>query len=626
MRPELLAWFVLFLPLAAAITITLFTRRDRKLSAGLSIGAVVAGFVFSVIFISWVGWQPAKPESTVNWLTIGDLAVQFGLRFDPLSLLMMLVVTGVASLIHIYSWGYMREDPGFSRYFACLSLFTFSMLGIVLSNNFIELFIFWELVGLSSYLLIGFWFERPAAADAGKKAFITNRLGDFGFILGILAVWATLGSLNFATLQSSLTANPSAFGGLATTIGLLIFCGAVGKSAQFPLHVWLPDAMEGPTPVSALIHAATMVAAGVYMLCRVFFLLNVPNSNALTVIAIIGGFTALLAAVIAVQQNDIKRILAYSTLSQLGYMVMGVGVGSPAQSMFHLTTHAFFKALLFLGAGSVIVALHHEQDIWKMGALRKKMPVTFWTFIAGTLALAGIWPMSGFFSKDALLAQAAEHHKYGLFAVGELVALLTSFYMFRLVFVVFCGSAKSENSGHAHESPSVMLWPLRFLAVLTVIGGFIGIEALDAKFFSPEHAMLQASFGEQLIDPFIHETLAAILGLTAALAGAAGAYLLYFRAAHDPLPEKLGAFGRAMRNRFYFDEIYERYVIPVHESLASIADWFDRWIIQGLCVGSVRGGTNLAGSLLRFLQTGNLQTYAFLFALGVAIVLYLALR
>jgi NADH-quinone oxidoreductase subunit L len=626
MQPELLPWLVLFLPLAAAVIITLFTRRDRRLSAGLSIGAVVAGFELGVIFIAWVGWQPAKAESTANWLSIGDLSVQFGLRFDPLSLLMMLIVTGVASLIHIYSWGYMREDRGFSRYFACLSLFTFSMLGIVLSNNFIELFIFWELVGLSSYLLIGFWFERPEAADAGKKAFITNRLGDFGFILGILAVWATLGSLNFSTLQDSVTKNPNALGGFATVIGLLIFCGAVGKSAQFPLHVWLPDAMEGPTPVSALIHAATMVAAGVYMLCRLFFLLSVPNSNALTVIALIGGFTALLAAVIAVQQNDIKRILAYSTLSQLGYMVMGVGVGSPAQAMFHLTTHAFFKALLFLGAGSVIVALHHEQDIWKMGALRKKMPVTFWTFIAGTLALAGVWPLSGFFSKDALLAQAAEHHKYGLFALGMLVAILTSFYMFRLVFVVFYGSAKSESSGHAHESPSVMLWPLRFLAVFTVIGGFIGIQALDAKFFSPEHAMLQASFGEQLIGPFIHETLATALGLVAALVGIVGAYVLYFRATSDPLPEKLGAFGRAMKNRFYFDEIYEVTVIRIHDFVSAIAAGIDRWVIEGFLVGSVRGGTNLAGSLLRLLQTGNLQTYAFLFALGVAIVLFLALR
>jgi NADH-quinone oxidoreductase subunit L len=543
-----------------------------------------------------------------------------------LSLLMVLIVTGVASLIHIYSWGYMREDPAFSRYFACLSLFTFSMLGIVLANNFLELFIFWELVGVSSYLLIGFWFERPAAADAGKKAFITNRLGDFGFIIGILAVWATLGSLNFAALQNSLTKNPNALGSFATTVGLLIFCGAMGKSAQFPLHVWLPDAMEGPTPVSALIHAATMVAAGVYMLCRVFFLLSVPTSNALTVIAWIGGFTALLSALIALQQNDIKRILAYSTLSQLGFMVMGVGIGGPAQSMFHLSTHAFFKALLFLGAGSVIIALHHEQDIWKMGALRKRMPVTFWTFLAGTIALAGVWPLSGFFSKDALLAKAAEHHKYGLFVLGLVVAVLTAFYMFRLVFVVFFGAGKSEGAGHAHESPSVMLWPLRFLALFTAIGGFIGIESLYARYLSPEHGPVEAGFGHQLFGPFIHAPLAATAGLIAAVLGFAAAYAFYSRATADPLPEKLGAFSRAMQNRFYFDEIYQATVIRIHEFLSAVADWIDRWIIDGVCVGSVRGGTNLAGSLLRFLQTGNLQTYAFLFALGVAIVLYLALK
>jgi NADH-quinone oxidoreductase subunit L len=626
MHPEILAWLVLFLPLFAGVIITLFARRDRKLSAGLSIGAVAAGFVLTVIFIGWAGWEPNGTESTINWLTIGDLSVQFGLRFDPLSLLMMLIVTGVASLIHIYSWGYMREDGGFSRYFACLSLFTFSMLGIVLANNFLELFIFWELVGFSSYLLIGFWFERPAAADAGKKAFITNRLGDFGFLLGILLVWAKLGSLNFADLQSTVTANPAALGTLATTAGLLIFCGAVGKSAQFPLHVWLPDAMEGPTPVSALIHAATMVAAGVYMLCRVFFLLNVPGSNALEVIGWIGGFTALLAAVIAVQQNDIKRILAYSTLSQLGYMVMGVGVGGAAQSMFHLSTHAFFKALLFLGAGSVIMALHHEQDIWKMGALRKRMPVTFWTFAAGTLALAGIWPLSGFFSKDALLAKAVEHNNYGLFILGLLVAVLTAFYMFRLFFVVFSGAEKSEGAGHAHESPSVMLWPLRLLAVFTVIGGFIGIEAVYARVLSPEHGSVEVRFGHELFGPFIHAPMAAIAGLIAAVIGIAGGYVLYFRAAKDPLPDKLGALSRAMQNRFYFDEIYEATVIRIHEFLSAVADWFDRWIIEGMCIGSVRGGTNLAGSLLRYLQTGNLQTYAFLFALGVAIVLYLALR
>src|SRR5258708_372324 len=472
MNPEFIPWVILFLPLAAAAVITLFTLRDRTVSASLSIGAVLAGFILTIIFVCWAGWHPAKSESIANWLTLGDLQIDFGLHFDPLSLLMLLIVTGVASVIHIYSWGYMRDDPGFSRYFACLSLFTFSMLGIVLANNFIELFIFWELVGVSTYLLIGFWCERSAAADAGKKAFITNRLGDFGFLLGILLVWATLVSLNFEVLQKQLSINPQALGSLATAAGLLIFCGAVGKSAQFPLHVWLPDAMEGPTPVSALIHAATMVAAGVYMLCRVFFLLNAP---ALHVIALIGGFTALLAAPIAVPQNDIKRILAYSTLSQLGSMVMGVGLGGPHQAMFHLTTHAFFKALLFLGAGSVIIGLHHEQDIWKMGGLRKKMGVTFWTFLAGTLALSGVWPFSGFFSKDAVLARASEHN-WGLFVVGLFVAALTAFYMFRLVFVVFFGQARTDAAGHAHESPPVMLWPLRTLAAFSVIGGFIGIE------------------------------------------------------------------------------------------------------------------------------------------------------
>jgi NADH-quinone oxidoreductase subunit L len=616
----------LFLPLFAAVLITLVTRRDRELSAGLSIGAVVAGFVLSLVFIGWAGWQPVPAESSIDWLSLGNFNVQLGLRFDPLSLLMMLIVTGVASLIHIYSWGYMREDPGFSRYFACLSLFTFSMLGIVLANNFLELFIFWELVGLSSYLLIGFWFARPAAADAGKKAFITNRLGDFGFLLGILLVWAKLGSLNFSELQKTVMANPTSLGALVTIAGLLIFCGAMGKSAQFPLHVWLPDAMEGPTPVSALIHAATMVAAGVYMLCRVFFLLNLPGSEALAIIVWIGGFTALLSAVIAVQQNDIKRILAYSTLSQLGYMVMGVGLGGPAQAMFHLSTHAFFKALLFLGAGSVILALHHEQDIWKMGALRKRMPVTFWTFAAGTLALAGVWPLSGFFSKDSLLAKAFEQHKYGLFILGLLVAILTAFYMFRLVFVVFFGAEKSEAAGHAHESPSVMLWPLRFLALFTVIGGFIGIEALYAKFLSSEFGRVEVGFGRELFGPFIHAPIAAVTGLIAAALGIFGAYVLYFKADKDPLPEKLGAFSRAMQNRFYLDEIYEATVIRIHEFLSAVADWFDRWIIEGICIGSIRGGTDLTGSLLRYLQTGNLQTYAFLFALGVAIVLYLALR
>jgi len=348
MHLAILPWIILFLPLAAAAMITLFTQRNRAVSATLSVGAVVVGFILSVAFVKMGGWQPQVSEVAVNWLSVGPLQIDFGLHFDPMSLAMMLIVTGVASLIHIYSMGYMHDDEGYSRFFACLSLFTFSMLGIVLANNLLQLFIFWELVGVSSYLLVGFWYGKASAADAAKKAFLTNRLGDFGFILGILMVWVALHSLNIVGLQNNLKADPSALGTMATVAGLLIFCGAAGKSAQFPLHVWLPDAMEGPTPVSALIHAATMVAAGVYMLCRVYFIFT---PDALQVIAYIGGFTALLAALIAVQQNDIKRILAYSTLSQLGYMVMAVGLKGPPAAMFHLTTHAFFKALLFLGAG-----------------------------------------------------------------------------------------------------------------------------------------------------------------------------------------------------------------------------------------------------------------------------------
>jgi len=423
-------------------------------------------------------------------------------------------------------------------------------------------------------------------------------------------------SLNFSAL------NPDALGTMATIAGLLIFCGAVGKSAQFPLHVWLPDAMEGPTPVSALIHAATMVAAGVYMLCRVFFLLN---AEALHVIAYIGGFTALLAALIAVQQNDIKRIIAYSTLSQLGYMVMAVGLAGPTAAMFHLTTHAFFKALLFLSAGSVIIALHHEQDIWQMGDLRKKMPITFWTFLAGALALSGVWPLSGFYSKDSILAQALAEHNYVLFGTAVFIAALTTFYTFRLFFIVFLGKERSKTAAHAHESPFVMTGPLLLLAVFSVIGGVIGIEGIYHHLFAgePEEA---ASFAQSLFAPFKHSMPAAVSGLLAVVAGLAGAYLLYAKADKDPLPEKLGGLAAAMKNRFYFDELYEATVIRAHDFIAAVMDWIDRWLVEGFCIGLVRGGTDLTGRALRLVQTGNLQTYAFLFVLGVAVLLYLVLK
>jgi NADH-quinone oxidoreductase subunit L len=609
MHLPLIPWLILLLPLGAAVGITLFSLRDPVRSARLSIGAVVTGFALAVLFITVNGWSPLVPETSVSWLQVGSLDVSFGLRLDALSLMMLLVVTGVGGAIHIYSRGYMKDDPGIARYFACLSFFTFSMLGIVLANNFLMMFIFWELVGVSSYLLIGFWFERPSAADASKKAFLTNRIGDFGFLLGILSVWLFLDSLHFGTLEAGVQSNPQALGTQATLVGLLLFCGAVGKSAQVPLHVWLPDAMEGPTPVSALIHAATMVAAGVYMLCRIFFLLAVPGSTALTVIGWVGGLTALLAAVIALQQNDIKRILAYSTLSQLGYMVLAVGVAAPTVAMFHLTTHAFFKALLFLGAGSVIVALHHEQNIWRMGGLRQRMPVTFWTFLVGTLALCGVPPLSGFFSKDAVLAATlGTQGSVALFVLGGFVAVLTTLYMFRLFLVAFLGNARSGPAGQAHESPPVMTLPLLVLAALSVVGGFLGIGGI-----------LAGQLGE------LGHGHGLVAGSASVMAVAVGLWLAikYYReAARDPLPDLLKSLGTAMRNRFYVDEFYERTFIRFQDAMAAMAGWLDRWIVAGLLVRGTQMVAELTGRSLRMLQTGNLQTYAFLLVLGAALLLY----
>jgi NADH-quinone oxidoreductase subunit L len=622
----LIPWLILFLPLGAAAVIGLFVQQDRRLSAKLSIGAVGVGFGLTLLFIGLAGLDPVKKEAVANWLEVGALQVDFGLRLDPLSLLMLLVVTGVGLMIHIYSQGYMHEDRGFGRFFACLSLFMFSMLGIVLANNFLQLFIFWELVGVSSYLLIGFWYEKDSAADACKKAFLTNRLGDFGFLLGILMVWATFGSLNFSVVQDELAKDPSKLAVFGTLGGLLIFCGAVGKSAQFPLHVWLPDAMEGPTPVSALIHAATMVAAGVYMLCRVAF---VFTPDALLVIAWVGGLTALLAALMAVQQNDIKRILAYSTLSQLGYMVMAVGLAAAPAAMYHLSTHAFFKALLFLGAGSVIHALHHEQDIWKMGGLRETMPTTYRTFWIGTLALCGVPLFSGFYSKDAILAAAA--HQGGLtggvlFGLGVIVAVLTTFYMFRLVFVAFRGRPRTDAADHADESPHVMTVPLMVLAFFSIVAGFMGIEGKFAGLF-PSYALHEShGFADAILGPFAHAPLPAFFGLLAVVAGYTFARALYLDAPHDPLPDKIGFVARWMRDKFYFDELYAKLIAVTQDALATVADWFDRWIIAGLGVRGAHGTTELFGRALRLVQTGNLQTYAFLFAAGVAVVLFLALK
>src|SRR5438309_957335 len=451
---SLLPWLALLLPLGSAGVITLFTRRWKHISSAISVAAVLGSFVCSCAILGKV--DISAPEFT--WIDIrGVFTVPLAFVLDDLSRLMLLVVSGVGALIHIYSLGYMGDDEGKSRYFAALSLFMFAMLGIVLANNFVMLFIFWELVGFTSYVLIGHWFERDSAAEAAKKAFLTTRVGDFGFMIGILMVWMATGSVVFDDIVahlSKITSNPS----YLTIAALLIFCGAVGKSAQFPLHVWLPDAMEGPTPVSALIHAATMVAAGVYLLVRVAFLIQ-ASQTALLVIAWTGTITALLGALMATQQSDIKRILAYSTISQLGYMVMAVGLASNEAAMFHLFTHAFFKALLFLAAGSVLVSLHHEQDIWKMGGLAPKLTITFATFAAGALALVGCPPFSGFFSKDAILALAYQRNT-PIFVIGLTTAFLTAFYVSRAVVVVFLGKPRSEAARAGKESPLVMTIPL----------------------------------------------------------------------------------------------------------------------------------------------------------------------
>ena len=631
---ENLSCWILFLPLIAAGIITLFTRRLPAISAQISITAIGTSFLLALALFFRLGDEVGLPVQPIQWLSVGSLKVEIGFLVDRLSVLMLLVVTGVGLMIHIYSYGYMHGDKGFSRFFACLSLFTFSMLGIVFATNFFQMFIFWELVGLSSYLLIGYWFEKPSAADACKKAFITNRLGDFGFLLGIIILWTVLGSVHFAELQAAITQNKAALGALASLAGFLIFMGAMGKSAQFPLHVWLPDAMEGPTPVSALIHAATMVAAGVYMLCRVFFLYTATPAwpewlsfldgiTALEIIAWIGGITALLAALIAVQQNDIKRILAYSTLSQLGYMVMAVGLSGTTPAMYHLTTHAFFKALLFLGAGSVIHAMHHEQDIWRMGALKDRMPKTFWTFLFGTLALAGVWPLSGFYSKDEVLAAAARSNGV-LFGIAVFVAVLTTFYMFRLVFVVFYGPEKTDAASHAHESPPVMTVPLIVLAIPTVLAGLFGINYYlnYTGAAVPEHH----TFISQLLEPFAHAPLGALFGLGAVIFGFCAAYGLYYRRSHDPLPDYIRPVARSMRNRFYFDELYQSLINLTHEALAKLATVVDRWIIGGLLVKGVQGTTELFGRGLRLAQTGNLQTYAFLFLIGLAVLLFAFFR
>jgi NADH-quinone oxidoreductase subunit L len=594
---SVLPWLILLAPFASATVITLSTLRWKTLSSSISIAAVLVSFICSCLIFA----HRTAAAAEFTWIGIsGVFDVPLGLTLDQLSRTMAVLVSGIGAVIHIYSLGYMRDDEGKSRYFAALSLFMFAMLGIVFANNFVMLFIFWELVGFTSYVLIGHWFYRDAAADAANKAFITTRIGDFGFMIGILMIWMATGSLVFAEIaprMSTLAGHPE----FLTISALLIFCGAVGKSAQFPLHVWLPDAMEGPTPVSALIHAATMVAAGVYMLVRVAFIIQGSHA-ALLVIAWIGTITAVMAALIATQQNDIKRILAYSTLSQLGYMIMAVGLASNDAAMFHLFTHAFFKALLFLAAGSVIVMLHHEQNIWKMGGLRQKLPITFASFTVGALALIGCPPFSGFFSKDAILALAYERNT-PIFAITLFTAFLTAFYVMRLLVIVFFGKPRSDIARESRESPPVMTVPLIVLAFLATVGGF--------AFFARNFLALPAEKEVAIVVP--------ALAIVALIIGSGLAIALYRNRATERVKDL-----ELVRHKFYFDEFYNWLIYWTQELLARVAAFFDRWIIDVGAVGGSSRGIWGIGALLRLAQVGNLQAYVFLFGLGVIAVIYFA--
>ncbi|WP_088187590.1 NADH-quinone oxidoreductase subunit L [Desulfosporosinus sp. FKA] len=612
------AWLIPALPFLSFLLIAFVTKRSKGLSSTVSILAILTALGLAVAIglgIIQSGAEIVEHPVIVsaNWLNIGGLKINFGTIVDPLSAMMLFVVTLVASMVQIYSLGYMHGDKGWSRYYAYQSLFASSMLGMVIATNLLQLFIFWELVGLCSYLLIGFWYFKVSAREAAKKAFITTRVGDFGLLLGILFLYNRFGTLDFTALSAALSTslqNVAVVGtaGYVTVMAFLIFMGPMGKSGQFPLHVWLPDAMEGPTPVSALIHAATMVVAGVYLVAKMYFLFQ-ASPAALQFVAGIGAFTALFAATIAIAQDDIKRILAYSTLSQLGYMIFALGVGSYSGSMFHLMTHAFFKALMFLGAGSVIHAMHEKQNIWDMGGLWKKMPITGWTFFIGVLAISGIPPFAGFWSKDELLANALQNGHPIVYAVGLFTAFLTAFYMSRLFFVAFMGPEKPEN--HPHESPWTMTIPLIVLATFSTIGGLAALPSHNFAFF--------IHFGE--FEPEGMNWGLAGISVIAGLLGMGLAYYIYIKkaissesiVARFPVPYKI------LKNKYYIDELYLWIIHNIMDGLAKVLYFFDIYIIDGI-INGIALLTRGSAKGLRRMSTGQLQTYAMVFFFAVVVI------
>lgn len=617
------------LPLAAFLVLGLAGSYIKDRAHLVAVPAVLLSLALSLSAFFEVVSGAVISVPLYTWLTSGHLDIHIGLYIDRLTAVMLLLVTGVSSLVHVYTIGYMHGESGYARFFGYIALFTFSMLMLVLADNLLQLFVFWEAVGLCSYLLIGHWYERASACAAATKAFIVNRVGDFGFILGLLLVWYSFGSLNYHEIfpaaheAGELTMNIlGPFGGtwdvsVFTLIGLLLFTGAVGKSAQVPLHVWLPDAMEGPTPISALIHAATMVTAGVFMVARLAPIYDL-SPTAMSIIAITGAATMVLGATIALTQTDIKRVVAYSTVSQLGYMMMACGLGAYASGMYHLLTHGAFKALLFLGCGSVIIALHHEQDMRHMGGLKDKLPITYWTFVIGSLALAGFPLTSGFFSKDDILVSAWSAGSLGqvLTLFGLLTALLTAFYSFRLVFVTFWGTSHVDphHAAHIHEPSRTMTTPLLILAVFSILTGYFGIPSFLDPVFSTGH------------EAAAHHGSAGIVIMAAATAmgllGIAAAYYVYVLNPDFPgrFAERWKSLYQASLNKWYVDEAYDRlFVRPTFTAASELWKRVDIDVIDGAVNGLARTIT-WGGWLLRLVQSGQTQHYALAMAMGLVIL------
>ena len=619
-----LVWLIPLFPLVGALVNALFGRRTGHLAHWVAVPALGLGFVTSCLVFARVLHGETYVGQLFPWINAGAFTTAVAVQVDQLTAIMLLVVTGVGFLIHLYSAGYMHDDPSFARFFTYLNLFVFSMVMLVLAGDFLLLYVFWEAVGLCSYLLIGFWYEKKSATDAGKKAFIVNRVGDFGFGLGIMLIWTTFGTLSYGEVFSKATDAVGA--GTYLAIALLLFTGACGKSAQLPLFTWLPDAMEGPTPVSALIHAATMVTAGVYMVARCHKLFEMAPLS-LEIVAWVGGLTALFAATIGLAQTDIKRVLAYSTISQLGYMFVGVGVGAYAAGIFHLVTHAFFKALLFLGAGSVIHGLHGEQDLRKMGGIAPRMLVTTVTFLVGAVGLAGLPPFAGFFSKDEILAATFHHEGHRLlWAILLAGVFLTALYTARLVLLAFFGSPRMsrEQAHHIHESPAVMTLPLGVLALLTAVAGFVGVPSSHGtafvRFLAPVLPFKEAEHGG------VASLALAAVSVIAALAGVFVAWLAYGRGQVDA--SKIGVptnpLHKLLLNKYYVDEIYDALIVkPIYRLCLWCAQIFDVKVIDGLVNGVATAVVAWALGLRR-LQTGYVMNYALGMLVGaVALVAFL---